>query len=201
MPVDLVCDHATTRLLGHVAYSAVLNIACRYWLGRCKALPEQSADRMALARISAPGWVRHGAEIEAALAEILPILSHAREARLTDMEDRRARALRGHARQVAEGRAPHLSPHHASKRRKRGVASAADVIAHAALEAAGITDRRVSAAEVNGSAVIAHRAARVDLSGVTGLGHAVPPPDSTATIPPPAHPAKPRSGMRETTKR
>ena len=204
MPVDLVIRHPAMAVAGNIVFSAVTCLAQAYWLGGCKPLPAETHDRMVLARTNSPAWLRHGAAIEEALSAILPILQRAREARLAEIEERRARQARGYARQAAEGRAPHLSPHHISKRRKRHAASTADVIAHAALEAAGITDRRMSAAEMAGSAIIASRAARVDLSGVAGIGHGEPPTVDTATAPHPAapqHPAKPKTGMRETTKR
>ncbi len=203
MPVELVLDHPTMRVAGAITTSCVLQLACRYWLAGCKPLPAEAHDRMVLARTNSPAWLRHGAAIDEVLAVILPILSRAREARLADLEDRRARALRGHARQVAEGRAPHLSPHHASKRRKRGMASAVDVIAYDAMASMGVQLRRIGPGETVESVIAreAGNARDVAGSGLTGLGHASPPPDAATAISPPAHPAKPRSGMRETTKR
>jgi hypothetical protein len=149
-----------------------------------------------LARISAPGWVRHGAEIESALAEILPILSHARDARLTDMEDRRARMARGRARLTAQEVSPRLTPHHAHKRRKGSSAGPAEVAAQAAMAAMDVQPRRLGPGETVES-VIAREAGNVRAvagSGLTRLGHAAHPAA-------PQHPAKPKTGMRETTKR
>lgn len=202
MPIELVLDHPRMRTAGAVVASSVLNLACRYWLDECRSLPDEAHDRMVLARSNAPAWARHSQAIEEALREILPHLKQAREDRIRDMEERRARQARGYARQLAEGRAPHLSPHHISKRRKRPP-TAQELAAHAALEAAGIEDRRLSDSELASRAVIAHRATRVDLSTVAGLSHGNPTPGSHATpatpSPPPA--ATLKQGMRETNRK
>ena len=193
------------RVAGAITASCVLQLACRYWLSGCKPLPAEAHDRMVLARTNSPAWLRHGAAVDEALASILPILQRARETRLTDMEDRRARMARGRARLTAQGVSPRLAPHHAHKRRAASSAGPAEVAAQAAMDAMGVQPRRLGSGETAESVIMREggNVRAVAGSGSTGLGHAAPPTDSTAALPPPApqHPAKPKTGMRETTKR
>lgn len=188
MPIHFVTDHARMRILGHVAYCAVLCISTRYWLGECRPLPDQSADRMAVARISAPGWVRHESTIEAALSEILPLLLRAREDRLADLEDRRARAARSFARRKLDGTEPYRSPHHTTRKARRdNIASPAAAAAAAAMDAAGIGNRRLGPAETAETAIAMEaslarpRVSRPDASrpdGSTGMADAAQPPEA-----------------------
>ena len=91
------------------------------------------------------------------------MLAQTYETRLAQAEDRRARTARMYARQQAEGRAMHASPHHVSRtRRKDMAAKAQQIAAQAVMDAAGMQERRLAEREQAG-ATVASRGVAVDI--------------------------------------
>jgi hypothetical protein len=149
MPVWIVASHPMMQVAGQVLYGAVACLTMAYWLGDCRPLPSTYLDLAAVARVSPPTWAKHGEAIKAALAEILPLLSTARERELAVRLTKRDLAKRAYDRRKLRGEPqPHHSPRHISKTRKARGASDAEQAAQAAMEAAGIADRRVAASEL-----------------------------------------------------
>ena len=164
MPIELVLHHPLMAAAGNSAHTAVLELACAYWLSECRPLPPVESDLLVLGRTNSPTWLRHSAAIHAALDAILPALARAREAELARIAERRQRATRAYATAALKGTAPpHHSPLHVSKRRKVQAATPDQVAAQQALTDAGIHDMRPTAADIAAGTATRHPGLVVDL--------------------------------------
>ena len=163
MPVHLVTDHPLMRGQAGGAYNAALTLCVVYWQSECRPLPTIAAELAILAHCDIATWYRREPAVMQALGCILPLLAQAYERRLASIEENRARKVRAYARQTAEGRAPHLSPHHVSRtRRKDMAAKAQQIAAQAVMDAAGMQERRLAEREQAG-ATVASRGVAVDI--------------------------------------
>ena len=163
MPIHLVTNHPTTRALAGLSYNLVLVLCVAYWESECRPLTTVKAERAILARVDVTTYIRRDVVISAALDILLPMLAQTYETRLAQAEDRRARTARMYARQQAEGRAMHASPHHVSRtRRKDMAAKAQQIAAQAVMDAAGMQERRLAEREQAG-ATVASRGVAVDI--------------------------------------